>query len=751
MEVQNMYPVQEQSIGFTPAPVDQTTDQKQRRLVIKHQNQFLLLDLTGGMRAKNGAGLGLYVNDTRFLSQWEMTVGGEPLHFLTADAEEGFAATLTYHNRAFGDVPEGSISVKREIVVDETEIVNEMITLQNFLRRPIDVTVKLAFAADFADMFEVRGSKRLLRGALLPIKRTRGDKGVALRYLGQDSILRQTRISFVGRQATELNEGEAIFSLKQLAPQETVVLQARISTAETVVSKSAKDEPTGPETLRPVQNHGRRFDFARTSAGQPLARARRAHDQWGLSNARISTGNSDFNRLLVTSYRDIYLLRQNTVHGTAVAAGVPWFAVPFGRDSLIAGLQTLPFMPQLSRDILQFLAAYQGKKHDQETCEKPGRIMHELRPGEMAGLAEIPFRPYFGTVDATPLWLMLYARYVQWTGDLDFARKLWPNARAALNSLAPDKGQKLDFLTYGGQGNTALSNQGWKDSGNCIVYSNGELAKAPIAVCEAQGYLYAAWREVAAVAEKLGLRPRAALLTKQAKEFKAKFNSGFWMPEHSTAALALDGAGRQCDVVASNAGHLLGTGILPPERERLVAERLMRDDMFSGWGIRTLAESSAAYQPMDYQVGAVWPHDNGIIANGMCLIGESTRAHTVIKAMLDVSLSQSDMRLPELFDGFKRDNTRLPIPYQVACVPQLWAAGCAFHMVAGLLGLSYDADSKTLKVTKPSLPAWLGHVQVDGLKMGDAEVNLTFHCTASGATTVEITRVRGDVRCLVEC
>ena len=746
-----MYPSLTNPAGMTPATVDQTTDQTQRRLVVKHQNQFLLLDLAGGMRAQNGAGLGLYVNDTRFLSQWDLTVGGQPLHFLTADADEGFAASLVYCNKAFGQgadfIAAGAIGIKRTIVVDEKEIVSESIALTNFLKYSVTVPVQVAFGSDFADMFEVRGNKRPERGYLLPARHSTRSRSITLRYLGQDNILRQTRIAFSGSGLTAVNDNAAQFLVK-LEAQQTIALEARIYTAETAAERL-------PASLRrhnikqgPVVNHGRRFEFSRAGKSNPLLRARLAYEQWGLHNARITSGNSDFNQLLARSYRDIYLLQQDTAHGKAVAAGVPWFAVPFGRDSLIAGLQTLAFMPQLSRDIVRFLAAYQGQKHDAETCEKPGRIMHELRPGEMAGLGEIPFRPYFGTVDATQLWLMLCSRYVQWTGDLAFAREMWPHVTAALDYLSQECGADLGYLTYGSSG--ALSNQGWKDSGNCIVYANGQLAKGPIAVCEAQGYLYAAWLEIAAVASKLGFNDLAAELLSKAKTFKANFNRDFWMAQHGTTALALDGDGKQCDVVASNAGHLLGTGILPREREKLVAKRLMQDDMFCGWGIRTLSAKAAAFHPTDYQVGAVWPHDNGMIASGMSAIGANSSAHTVIKSMLDVAVSQSDMRLPELFAGFTRGQEKQPVPYQVACIPQLWAAGCAFHMVTGMLGLNYEAASNTLNVTKPSLPAWLGHIYIEGLRVGASELNITFTSTAGGATTVQIQRVNGDIRCLVE-
>ncbi|MBU6451025.1 MAG: hypothetical protein KGS72_04550 [Cyanobacteria bacterium REEB67] len=762
-----MYP----NLSLEQAPIDRTMDQTQRRLVLKHQGQFLLLDLSGGMRDKNGAGLGFYVNDTRFLNRWEMTVGGQPLHFLTADVEEGFAGHLHYSNKASGQAVEDpvniavkadSLSIKREIVVDEKPLVSETITVQNHSNKPISTLLSLAYAADFADMFEVRGDVRKQRGHLLPTRLKQGklrkdgsraSPSVILAYLGLDNILRRTRISFNGTGVGKginpdiLTKKQASFKI-ELAPQQSVQINCRITVSEKAVNKLILDHD------RPVRNHGQRFDFAKLSTKYPLARARLAYENWSASNARITTNNADFNRLLERSYRDIYLLRQTTARGNAVAAGVPWFAVPFGRDSLITGLQTLHFMPQLSRDVLAFLAAYQGQHYDEATCEKPGRIMHELRPGEMAALSEIPFRPYYGTVDATQLWLMLFARYVNWSGDLDFARKLWPNVMAALGYLDRERPAHVrdvsaQFFSYGG--GSALSNQGWKDSGNCIVYKNGELARGPIAVCEAQGYAYAAWNEVSAIAARLGHVRTASRLAKYASDLKKVFNKAFWMESDNMVALALDGTGRHCDVVASNAGHLLGTGILPPEREKIVSDRLMKPDMFSGWGIRTLAASETAYQPMDYQVGAVWPHDNGIIAHGMSRIGESESAHAVVKAMLDVATSQSDMRLPELFAGFERNAAAQPVPYQVACVPQLWAAGCAFHMTSGMLGVSFDSAVNTLTIVRPALPEWMSEVAVKGLRLGSAEVDLYFkRNVTSGATTVEISRVRGNVRCLVE-
>jgi len=438
------------------------------------------------------------------------------------------------------------------------------------------------------------------------------------------------------------------------------------------------------------------------------------YESWRAGQARITTGSAAFNEVLEQSYRDLYLLRQTTAGRPAMAAGVPWFAVPFGRDSLVVGLQTLSLMPDMSKEVLEVLAHYQGKKTVVETAERPGAIMHELRPGEMARLGEIAFRPYYGTVDATPLWLWLFAEYVLLTGDYAFGRKLWPQVRAALQFVEREVAS-TGYITYGGRGDTALSNQGWKDSGNCIVYSNGQLAKGPIAVCEAQGYLYAAWYKLAKVASHLGYKSMSLNLRHQSIALKARFNRQFYMPEQAFYAIALDGAGKRCDVISSNPGHLIVTGILPHKRALEVAKRMMEPDMFSGFGVRTLSSKEIAYQPMDYQVGAVWPHDNGFLVAGLCQVGDLEGAHKILRALTDVALSQSDRRLPELFCGFERGTLQTPVPYPVACIPQLWAAGSVFHMTQSLLLVAAQAGSASSLGGK-AVPDWLQYIKVEGLR-----------------------------------
>ncbi len=681
-------------------PVESTRDQKQRRMVLKHNDHFVLLDLSGKMPAANGAGLGLYHNDTRFLSLWDWSIASQALQFLTADTREGFAAALTYNNGATSSVKAEQLFIERQIVIDEGML--EQLSLTNFSGADAEIALTLRFGTDYADMFEVRGDKRKARGRMLqPVLRTRQNGcSIELSYLGRDNFVRRTTIEIAGN-VTAFDAGSATFALS-LAAHQRVTISCRVRTSEfELSSQSAVITEAGFTRFDdPIDDwSGPQFDPANIDVRAALTRVRAQYSNWLNKQARISTGNSQFNEVLQQSYRDLYLLRQTSAGMPAMAAGVPWFAVPFGRDSLVVGLQTLPLMPEMSREIIDVLAHYQGKKHEVETAEMPGRIMHELRPGEMARLGEIAFRPYYGTVDATPLWLWLLAEYVLLTGDTAFARKHWKSVRLALSFLESEV-TATGYLTYGGRGDTALSNQGWKDSGNCIVYSNGELARGPIAVCEAQGYLFAAWFKLAKVASKLGYKSMGRDLTLKAIALKNRFNRQFYMADKAFYAIALDGAAKRCDVVSSNPGHLIVTGILPHKRAVEVAQRMLENDMFNGFGVRTLSSKEVAYQPMDYQVGAVWPHDNGFLVAGLCQLGMADGAHKVLRALTDVALSQPDRRLPELFCGFDRGDMMAPVPYQVACIPQLWAAGSILHMSQSLFKMNAAA------------PDWLGHIEV---------------------------------------
>ncbi len=666
------------------------------RLAIKHRKYFMLMDTEGMVPGNNEEGFGFFADDTRWLSKWDISLGGVPLLPLNRDVDEGFAARFVYANRRFDGAVEQSIKVERELVLNDGLI--ERLTVTNFSQQSVNAKLAVTVGCDFADMFEVRGANRPKRGT---VKRpTLSGKRVTLGYVGFDNVLRETSILVRTDASVEL-EGHVLSLPLTLKAGESIVVEFVVR----------------------IKVNGT-FDVKRTprAFARELASARTAYTKFVASSGSVSTDNAQFNAIFARAMRDIYILRQESPRGNTIAAGVPWFAVPFGRDSAITALQTVCFMPELTRDVLRVLAAYQGLKHDPVTAEEAGKIMHELRVGEMAVLNEVAFRPYYGTVDATQLWLMLLAEYVKWTGDLSLARELWPNVVRALAFL--DTAAGLGFIRYGGVAGEALSNQGWKDSGNSIVFKDGTLAKAPIAVCEAQGYLYSAWKGTAYVARHIGKWNLSFRLGLKAEALRAKFQHAFWMPEHNFVAIAIDGDNKQVDAISSNPGHLLGSGILTPEQETCVADRLMSSDMFCGWGIRTLSSSERAYQPMDYQVGAVWPHDNGFAIEGLAKMGRHADAHRVFEGLVASAAAQSDLRLPELFAGFDRDGHKEPVRYPVACVPQAWAAGSVFQIIKACLNMKPDAKTGTIDCQGASLPSWLGQVVVKRIQVGDKKVDL---------------------------
>lgn len=669
------------------------------RLAIKHRKLFMLVDTEGMVPGKNEQGFGLFADDTRWLSKWDMSLGGLSLLPLNRNVDEGFAAHFVYANRAFPGAVEQSIKVDRELVLNDALI--ERVTVTNYSQKTVETELAVVVGCDFADMFEVRGANRPKRGTLR--RPSLRGKRLTLGYVGLDNVLRETSI------LVRTNTQNTIVGFDDRTLRVPLILKP--------------GEPASVEFVVRARVNGK-FDIGRTprSFEREIASARKAYSNFVATTGSVSTDNPQFNAIFARALRDIYILRQESPRGNAIAAGVPWFAVPFGRDSAITALQTVPFMPEVSRDVLRVLAAYQGEKHDKVTAEEAGKIMHELRTGEMAILKVVAFRPYYGTVDATQLWLMLLAEYVRWTGDLALAKELWPNVKRALSYL--DAATAGGYIRYGGVAGEALSNQGWKDSGNSIVFKDGTLGKAPIAVCEAQGYLYSAWKGIATVARQLGKWSLCFKLAQRADQLRDAFQKDFWMPEQSFVAIALDGENRQCDAVSSNPGHLLGTGILTPEQEAAVADRLMAPDMFCGWGIRTLSSSERAYQPMDYQVGAVWPHDNGFAIEGLAKLGRHADAHRVFEGLVASAAAQSDLRLPELFAGFDRAGHKEPVRYPVACVPQAWAAGSVFQIIKACLNMQPNSKTGTIDCGGASMPAWLGQVVVKRIQVGDKKVDL---------------------------
>jgi glycogen debranching enzyme len=455
------------------------------------------------------------------------------------------------------------------------------------------------------------------------------------------------------------------------------------------------------------------------------------YDAWRVQQATISTSDKKFNAMIEQIYRDIYILREQTPRGPAIAAGLPWFACAFGRDDAITSLQTLPLMPDLSRDVLRTLAAYQGTTDNQKTAEKPGKIMHELRVGEMARNHEIPFAPYYGTVDATPLWLMLLGRYVEQTGDLSLARELQPNVDCALQYLDAEIARGNGYLRYGGVGKEALSNQGWKDSGDSVFYPDGRLAQPPIALCEVQSYLYIGWRLMAKIFRAEGNEQRAAELEQKAAALQQRFQQDFWMPKRKFVAQALDGQNAQVGIITSNGGQVLMSHLLTADQQAAVSNRLMQPDMFSGFGIRTLGREQARYFSNSYHNGSIWPHDNSLIAWGLHDCSPIATA-LLMRSLFAVAQHEDDLRLPELFGGYSRNVCKAVIPYPVACKPQAWADGAMLLMFAAGAGLHIDGLNNKVTVDHLLFPDELGTVTLQGLHVGANRIDLQFKPTATG-------------------
>jgi glycogen debranching enzyme len=700
------------------------TDSAHPRLVLKYGSHFLVLDGEACIPACNTLGFGYYRYDTRHLSQWEISLEGVPLSLLSHDVEKGYAGSFLYTNPQLATLAQQKLMIQRQIVLDE--IVCEKLVVENFSSEAVSVELSIKCQSDFADMFEVRGLNRPERGfRMVPTSDSKGHC-LFLAYKGLDGCLLETVIEFRGPLPQSIVDGEVKYRL-DLPVRAQWEIEIYIAT---------RNNGCPPLSERPA-----------TGFSSALERADSAYARWRAEGARVSTEHEIVNFALDRGLRDIYILRQSTPRGTGLAAGIPWYCAVFGRDSAIAGWQMLPFRPDIARECIEVLAAYQGARTDRFRGERSGKIMHELRLGELARLNAIPHTPYYGSVDATALWLLLISKYLQWTGDLEFISGLWPNIKLALGWL--DRATNGGYLTYKRESPQGLENQGWKDSGDSVCHADGQLAKPPIAICEAQGYLYAAREAMSQVARILNHNALAEKLQLQASEFKKSFNRDFWMVPEEFPALALDGDGRQVKVISSNAGHCIWSGILDEPRANRVTDRLLYQDIDSGWGLRTLSSEASFYNPMSYHNGSVWPHDNAIILEGLRKIGRIRDAHKLMWSMMSVAQHQQDFRLPELFCGFERTDWSRPIDYPVSCSPQSWSAGSIFQMLTACVNLQPDAINKTLRILDPSLPDWLEGLTIRNLKVGQAEVDISFNA-ANGHTYCQILKKVGDLRVIIE-
>jgi glycogen debranching enzyme len=498
------------------------------------------------------------------------------------------------------------------------------------------------------------------------------------------------------------------------------------------------DPVTGDERPPEVE-----FDIA-------VHRLRRSYEEWERDCTRLVTDNELFNELLDRSLRDLRALATRTDGGEIIQAGIPWYATVFGRDSLITSHQLLSINPRPARETLRFLARHQGTKVDDWRDEQPGKILHEVRRGELAGAGIVPHTPYYGSVDATPWFLIVFAQHLRWTGDVAFAEELLPAAEAALGWI--DTYGDLDgdgFVEYLCRSPGGMRNQGWKDSNDAVVHADGRLAEPPIALAEVQGYVYLAKERMADVYEALGQRERARELLAQAEELRRRFNEAFWMEDERYFAMALDADKRQVRTVTSNPGHCLYCGIVDEDKAVALAKRLLAPDMFSGWGVRTMSKSAVAYNPMSYHNGSVWPHDNALIAAGLKRYGFVRATNRVATALFDAAITADYMRLPELFCGFTRRTPNRPVSYPIACSPQAWAAGSPFLMLQAMLGISAQANRNLLTVNKPQLPTWLNTVEVRDLAVGTSRISLLFQREGE-ITAFSVLSREGGVRVVLE-
>jgi glycogen debranching enzyme len=694
---------------------------------LKHGDTFAVFDHRGDIGAQTGSSEGLYYRDTRILSQLTLLLEeARPLLLssMTQDDNAVFSADLSNPDLLVN----GQIALRREqIHLHRLRFIwsgacYERLLIRNFSDRTLRVRIALLFASDFADLFEVRGERRMARGESSAIRDS--NRKTELRYLGLDEIERITTLEFDPAPQT-LTTGRAAFEVTLNAHQVKRIF-IRVGVPET---------DGGHWSGRVFYRHMR---AARHALRQSSARA-----------ASVDSSNSVFNEIARRAVSDLYMLVTDTAQGPYPYAGTPWFSTPFGRDGIITALMTLWADPSLAQGVLRFLASTQATAVEPERDAEPGKILHEMRHGEMANLREVPFGRYYGSVDATPLFVLLLGKYFARTGDLETVRALWPNALAALAWIDEFGDRDRDgFVEYYRQTKEGLSNQGWKDSQDAVFHRDGRYAEGPIALCEVQAYVYGAKHQASLLAAALGHHAHGKRLQAQADALRENFEAKFWCEELSVYALALDGAKQPCRVVSSNSGQVLLTGIAGEERAQRVAQTLLGPACFSGWGIRTLGQSEPHYNPMSYHNGSVWPHDNGIIALGLAHYGHARAAAQIFNAMFDAASYMELRRLPELFCGFPRGQHNAPTQYPVACSPQAWASASIFAMLQATLGLKLSEGSGEISFYRPVLPGFLDRLHVRNLRLngGSADVLLQRH---GSDVTVTQTRRDGDVSVVV--
>jgi glycogen debranching enzyme len=681
----------------------------ERTAVLQHDDMFAVFDFRGDVGALGPCEQGLYHEGTRHLSLFRLRVNGRRPLLLSArvkDNNELFGADLTNPDIQMADQ---RLVLMRDIVhLFRARFLwrntwHERIRLCHYGRTTLSLALAFEIDADFADIFEVRGTSRRRRGTKFEPEHDR--QHIMLRYRGLDDEERRTIVQWNGSAADVTTTGAPNVRFDyELTPGTQKLLSFAI--------RCERGRGRAPALA---------FDAAQTDLNAHL-------DQQRECCAVIETSSDGFNGWVRRATADLHMLSATTPYGQYPYAGVPWFSAPFGRDGIITALQTLWLDPHVARDVLSYLSATQATSDRPEQDAEPGKILHEAREGEMATLGEVPFGRYYGSVDATPLFVVLAAAYFERTADRALLDLVLPHVERALDWI--DRYGDADgdgFIEYGRRAHGGLVHQGWKDSHDAIFHADGSLAEPPIALCEVQGYVYAARIGAARLFEAAGQDGgRADTLRRQAEQLRQRFEDTFWCEAEGTYALALDGHKQPCRVRTSNAGHCLFGGIAGSERARRVAEQLVGPEMFSGWGIRTVSKIESRYNPMSYHDGSIWPHDNGIIADGFSRYGFDDLLAVPFTALFEASAHMDGRRMPELFCGFHRRQGEGPTSYPVACSPQAWAAGAVFHLVQSCLRLSVDATARRLTVSRPVLPPFMTYLRLRNLALPFGQVDLLF-------------------------
>jgi glycogen debranching enzyme len=692
--------------------------------VVKCDDTFALFDRFGDIHTWGSGDLGLYHEDTRFLSHLELGINGVRPMYLGSTVKEGnnlLIVELMNPDLMDGDrmvVPKGEVHIFRAKLLRDAACY-EHIRLSHHGLEPMTIELSLRFDADFVDLFEVRGTRREKRGDLQPVE-TNSDE-LVFGYRGLDGRHRASRIR-LSPAPTMWREHEARFQIT-LKPGEEFHLYCTVS---------CDIEGQQPRQRAPDYESAYRQNTQVRSSQQSL-------------QCRIETSNPLMDLWLDRSSSDLAMLTTDLPTGPYPYAGVPWYSTTFGRDGLITAREALWLDPALARGVLAFLAATQAVSEEPERDAEPGKILHEARKSEMAQTREVPFGRYYGTVDATPLFVALAGAYYKRTGDLDFIRSIWPHVLAALEWI--DTYGDVDgdgFVEYARRSKHGLVQQGWKDSHDSIFHADGRMATAPIALSEVQAYVFEAKNMAAHLAAALKEPERASRLIAEAEALRKKFQAAFWCEELGMYAIALDGDKKPCRVASSNAGHALWTGIASPEHAARMAARFTSADFFTGWGIRTVADGQARYNPMSYHNGSIWPHDNALIAAGLARYGHTAAAMQVLTGLFDASLHFTQHRLPELFCGFPRRPGEGPTLYPVACSPQAWAAAAVFGMLQACLGLDIDAPSGTVSFHSPRLPEYVQWAELRDLRVGSGSVDLLLQ-RYDNNVGVDVIRKSGDV------